>query len=83
MIREEIREGIAKLCANGMRDCNYECATCQELNGVLKGVVIKVDRELPETRCARSVRCYPECHTVEQDNMLKAGYVAVEPLIET
>ena len=46
------------------------------------GVVIKVDRELPES-----------CHTVKgehahgyyeygQEDMLKAGYVAVEPLIK-
>jgi len=46
--REEIRGGIARLCAKGMRDCDYECASCKELNRVLKDVVIKVDRELPK-----------------------------------
>ena len=46
------------------------------------GVVIKVDRELPKCDVTTKKPCNKECHIQEQVNMLKAGYVAVEPLID-
>ena len=51
--KEEIREGIAELCAKGMRECHYDCEACEELTGLLvrldsQGVVLKVEREVPE-----------------------------------
>ncbi len=53
-----------------------------------QGVVIKVDRELPENPHGFTDRekklhfyeCTDNCHEVERESMLKAGYVAVEPL---
>ena len=44
------------------------------------GVVIKVDRELPTYWRDVNAQCCESCHFWEQQNMLKAGYTAVEPL---
>ena len=46
-----------------------------------EGVVLKVDRELPINTCGDDYDCYESCHLIAQEDMLKAGYVAVEPLI--
>ncbi|KKM99790.1 hypothetical protein LCGC14_1144400 [marine sediment metagenome] len=49
------------------------------------GVVIKVERELPELDIATNAEpysCNELCHKVEQLNMFTAGYVAVESLID-
>ncbi len=47
------------------------------------GVVLKVERELPEPACCPEfAKCHEFCHTIEQCNMLKTGYVAVESLIK-
>jgi len=43
------------------------------------GVVIKVDRELPLLDCYSA---YPTVVEKVQQDMLKAGYVPVEPLIK-
>jgi len=56
-----------------------------------QGVVIKVDRELPEhwgnkidwrnKKLNEAGKAYSKVYYVAQEDMLKAGYVAVEPLI--
>lgn len=84
--QEEIREGIAKLCASGMRDCDYECKTCQDLNRVLKGVVVKVERELPNppyiVTATSNETSINDGFRMGRDGMLKAGYELVVPLIK-
>ena len=90
--QEEIREGIEEALdycePNGhcdLKSCE-ECRTDNMLKVLhSKGLVIKVDRKLPTidtTTDSYPVPCNETCHKSEQENMLKAGYVAVEPLVK-
>ena len=85
--QEEIREGMANIIAKGRKD---ECITldiAQRLINYLhsKGVVIKVDRELPHkipaipnNEWSAGYSCGEE---FMQEIMVEAGYVAVKDLI--
>ena len=95
--QEAIREGIVEpicdaclpyICAHWDLTPKERLLICKPLRGwvdrILKaeadlGVVIKSDRELPKRDC---YACYPSAVDLAQKDMLKAGYVAVEPLIE-
>jgi len=47
-----------------------------------QGVVMQVERELPEYSTLDDPVCCAGCHESEQVNMLEAGFVATESLIE-
>ncbi len=88
--QEEIREGIDRIiqhwnpCASTSTDwtpLHGGLTVGQDLVNYLhsQGVVIKVDRELPEP-VGVEILVGAIIHATQQD-MLKAGYVAVEPLV--
>ncbi len=39
----ELREKISELCSKGMRDCDYNCANCIELNK-LQALIVPKDK---------------------------------------
>ncbi len=88
--KEEIREGILKYI-RAVVENETECET--QTDAILtklhsQGVVIKVDRELPDVNQHNSEVVFPFnleeicVYKQSQVDMLKAGYLAVEPLIE-
>ena len=102
--QEEIREGILKIIHfynRGTTDAN-DAQLRDKLISYLhsQGVVIKVDRELPEnpiwatlektvisgagieTREQIKLEGAGSTYKIAQQEMLQAGYVAVEPLIK-
>ena len=92
MSREEIKEGIRdalrqyhnlEMAKRPDDKTDYLYVIQESLINRLhsKGVVIKVDRELPRVdSCLEAVGKL--IAVTAQSGMLKAGYVAVEPLIE-
>jgi len=99
--REEIREVIDTYIDDGCLYPNKACVWCSKegycasgndaYTCLMKrltdlGVVIKVDRELPELLesefCVEPYSLNPYSYDAAQRDMLKAGYVAVEPLIK-
>ncbi len=79
--QEEIREGILNwlLCSTNLSQCKASSGADSILRKLhSQGVVIKVDRELPKV-CNK---LNPIARADEQQDMLKAGYIAVEPLVE-
>ena len=94
--QEEIKRRVKYiLTANATRICHLYMepndalmVACDEIASKIledeasQGVVIKVDRELPEFYECGDEHCQDYCHGADQGNMLKAGYVAFEPLIE-
>jgi len=90
--QEELREGITKLVADTALDNqwhlveqikDYDYKRADQILSYLysQGVVIKVDRELPEIPFLPRIRQLEFGQIIQQD-MLKAVFVAVEPLIE-
>lgn len=90
--QEEIREGMEKLVSEaywyeGKRNIVVDIAKKMLLYLHSQGVVLKVDRELPETwRVTYSDpptpnKAYEYGQSDGKQDMLKAGYVAVESLI--
>ena len=80
--QEEIRRGIL-----GIHSCHYSKEPNELTNAILlylvaQGVVLKAERELPRVRQGFGVTLREIARQSEaQNDMLKAGYVAVEPLI--
>lgn len=70
-------KGCAWCSKEGYCASDNDAYTClmKRLDGL--GVVIKVDRELPEIHTA-----HPALYKAMQHEMLNAGYVAVESLIK-
>ena len=95
--REKIREGIEKLTEDRFRspaegaglnwDRSFNRLLAEDILSYLhsQGIVIKVDRELPIVPQAAIAPMYDKVFlegiNAGQYNMLKAGYVAVEPLV--
>ena len=97
-IRKTIRKVLSNYCDgtwNGLGEATFveyseghnlpqECAEemeCEILSYLSKSsVMLKVDRELPSFRLAVN-KSYND-YMLGQEDMLKAGYVAVEPLIK-
>ena len=75
--QEEIREGLERF---------YKAGNLTPTNVLFflekRGVVLKVDRELPINTCGDDYDCYESCHLIAQEDMLKAGYVATEPIVK-
>ena len=82
--QEEIKKGLYQLARETKTSCIYGDIIEDILNYLhSQGCVLKVDRELPNiATCEDYALCREFCHTIEQLNMLKAGYVAIEPLIK-
>jgi len=95
MTREEIREGIAKRINHNdsLEWCvaseQVRLSCLQKSDGILsylhsKGVVIKVDRELPQ--CPYNKLSWGDyeqsIYKQGQEDMVKVGYGAFEPLIK-
>ena len=88
--KEAIQEGIAEIIrANSGSIVEYPNQVAFAITQYLRsqGVVKKVDRELPECPCKpygdRTWLTPDQAIYVEaQQDMLKAGYVATEPLVE-
>ncbi|KKM68514.1 hypothetical protein LCGC14_1460180 [marine sediment metagenome] len=91
--QDEIREGVEVIvgcfafnkpwCSltEAQQECARECSREIIKREASQGVVIKVERKLPD--CDNHVYgILNEQGRVAQKQMLKAGYVAVEPLIE-
>lgn len=94
--QKEIREGIHKTISDSVLNqvtldgLNYSLVHFERMENALlsylhsQGVVIKVngifDDDSGETTCVGI--CNITCHNSERYLMLKAGYVAVEPLIK-
>lgn len=83
-IRERMRPFTTSCSYCGSNNCPFEgnpsCINCnlnldQALQYLHSRVVMKVERELP-------VPVYSGCCKVAQQEMLKAGYEAVEPLVD-
>ena len=82
--QEEIREGVYKQIRS---DVVGHSRTSYLAEGIInylhsQGVVIKVDRELPDNEVWHKVEREFEAYCAGRNDMLKAGYVAVEPLIK-
>ncbi len=84
--QEEVRDGLQKIVDgyDSTLPIDKPCPHCEVVIKILnylhsKGVVIKVDRELPPAPWA--VYRIDEIAGKTQQSMLKAGYVAVEELI--
>ena len=82
--QEEIREGVYKIIFNnfGQRPEMLKARLLEYLHS--QGVVVKVDRELPQYWFDRGVNGYTERHYMAvgiKECVEEAGYVAVEPLI--
>lgn len=91
---DKIREGIAKILLDSWEvdrmqiHDNYDLDEEKAAKRIVEylhsqGVVRKVDRELPD-RCDDRLQNnsdFEEGYIISQKDMLKAGYVAVEPLI--
>lgn len=78
--QEEIKEGIADILEVWMtRDLALETARTIMAKESYQGVVIKVERELPDTHTLLGNHVHA---TQAQYDMLKAGYVATESLIK-
>lgn len=87
--REEIREGIYALFSNcftrgKLSGRNRDAWASKYTNTLMsdlhsQGLVIKVNRALPDISYHSA---YPENEEQYQQAMLKAGYVATEPLVE-
>ena len=91
--QEEIREGLQAIIDgyDSTLPIDDPCPHCKVVDGILtylhaRGVVLKVERELPPTYFAnRKKMPWITDHDVEicaQQDMIKAGFTAVEPLIE-
>lgn len=92
--QEDIEEGIYKHIKNTLTMCGQNPITVEalaldttqdiweELHS--QGVVVKIDKELPDrvyiTDLDRDIELEISGHT--QMDMIRAGYVAVEPLIK-
>ena len=81
--QEEIREGMENVIRGYEGAERWSGVITDGLLGYLhsQGVVIKVDRELPDMPCYSHTR-EKTAYSRSQEDMLNAGYVAVEPLIK-
>ncbi len=80
--QEEIREGLIELARLAILNQDPPSRLAKEIIEYLhsEGCVLKVERELPSYRNAVN-KSYND-YMLGREDMLKAGYVAVEPLIE-
>ena len=80
MTRQEIREGIASIV---MGDNPLGLVVSDRVLNYLhsQGVVIKVDRELPNDAIYRPPK-QEEAYCEGRDTVIQAGYTAWEPLIK-
>lgn len=82
--QDKIKEGVADFCRVMRAEGELRHYTPQsDADGILEflhsqGVVIKVDRPLPDISYHSA---YPENEERYQQAMLEAGFIAVEPLI--
>ena len=77
--QEKMREGIAKLINDAPATLSNEDLAFRIMGYEdSEGVVIKVNKELPDISYYSA---YPEIIEDTQKDMLKAGYVAVESLV--
>lgn len=80
MTREEIREGIDDILWELAAGEITTLKAKQRLGDL--GVVLKVCRELPESEHTVKGEHVHGYYEYGQEDMLEAGYVAVEPLVE-
>lgn len=96
-IREGIKNFVSTITEGGedgaeLREDDWDGSWADSILKYLhsQGVVLKVDKELPKNphgftdreRRLHLYECCESCHKAERESMLKAGYVAIEPLIK-